>query len=47
MRHMEEQKGMEFCLLGKESQDTRESIQKSMKWVNKKEAVTGDRKRGN
>lgn len=47
MRHVEEQKIMEFCLLGKESQGRRENIQKSMKWVHKKEAVTGDSKRGN
>jgi len=36
---VEEQKRMEFCLLEKEGQDMRESIQKSMKWVKKKEAV--------
>lgn len=42
---MEEQKRMEFCLLEKESQDARESIQKSMKWAKKKEAERGDWKK--
>lgn len=42
---MEEQKRMEFCLLEKEGQDMRESIQKSMKWAKKKEAERGDWKK--
>lgn len=45
MRHMEEQKRMEFYLLEKEGQGMSESIQKSMKRAKKKEAETGDWKK--
>lgn len=45
MRRMEEQRRMEFCLLEKEGQDMRESIQKSMKQAKKKAAQRGDWKK--